>query len=175
MEQVSWNDCQAFIGKLNRLVSGGGFRLPTEAEWEYACRAGTKGAYGGELNAMAWYGHNSGKSRIDAMALWKSDPKNYVKKILENGCRTHRTSSKNPNAWGLYDMHGNVWEWCQDWYGDYLFGSVTTDPTGASSGSNRVLRGGGWGNFARGCRSARRFRNVPEDRNRVLGFRLARF
>ena len=174
VEKVSWKDCQEFIRKLNRLVSGGGFRLPTEAEWEYACRGGTKGAYAGNLDAMGWYGNNSGDKRMDALALWQNDKKTYVKKILENGCRTHPAGRKNANGWGLYDMHGNVWEWCQDWYGDYPSGSET-DPTGPSSGSDRVLRGGSWVNFARYCRSANRFRYDPEGRNWLYGFRLARF
>ena len=107
VEKVSWNDCQKFIRKLNGMVSGGNFRLPTEAEWEYACRAGTTRPYAGDLDAMGWYEINSGS-------------------------RTHRVAQKNPNAWGLCDMHGNVWERCQDWYGDYPSGLVT-DPTGPSS------------------------------------------
>ena len=174
VEQVSWKDCQNFIRKLNQLVSGGGFRLPTEAEWEYACRAGTKGAYAGNLDAMGWYGNNSGNNRIDALALWRNDKSTYVKKILENGCRTRSAGSKNPNSWGLYDMHGNVWEWCRDWYGDYPAGLVT-DPTGASSGSCRVLRGGSWIGYAWNCRSANRDWLDPDNRNRYDGFRLARF
>lgn len=161
VERVSWKDCQAFIQKLNRLVSGGGFRLPTEAEWEYACRAGSGSAFanGGitekgcghdsNLDAMGWYCGNSGK-------------------------KTHVVRGKAPNAWGLYDMHGNVYEWCQDWYGAYPSGSVT-DPAGPSSGSLRVLRGGSWYGYARYCRSANRNRLVPGNRDRDYGFRLARF
>jgi formylglycine-generating enzyme required for sulfatase activity len=149
VEQVSWKDCQEFIRKLNRLVSGGGFRLPTEAEWEYACRGGTKGAYAEDLDAMGWYDGNSGS-------------------------KTHAVATKQPNGWGLYDMHGNVWEWCRDWYGDYPTGLVT-DPTGASSGSFRVLRGGSWYDLARLCRSANRYWSGPDYRIGILGFRLARF
>jgi len=130
VEQVSWNDCQDFIRKLNGLVSGGNFRLPTEAEWEYACRAGTTSPYAGALDAMGWHDKNS----------WN---------------QTHRVAQKAPNAWGLYDVHGNVWEWCEDWYGDYPSGSVT-DPTGPSSGSYRVRNGYG-----------------PGNRYRHSGFRLA--
>jgi len=147
VESVSWNDCQDFIRKLNGMVSGGNFRLPTEAEWEYACRAGTTGPYAGDLDAIGWYGKNSGG-------------------------KTHGVGQKKPNAWGLYDMHGNVWEWCQDWYGDYPAGSVT-DPSGPSAGSYRVLRGGGWDRSAGVCRSANRYGDVPGIRYFYYGFRLA--
>jgi len=152
VENVSWNDVQEFISKLNRKEGGSRYRLPTEAEWEYAARAGstTRFCFGYEdsrLAEYAWYDVNSGIS-------------------------THSVAQKKPNAWGLYDMHGNVWEWCQDWYGDYPSGSVT-DPTGPSWGSLRVFRGGGWDNFAKLCRSALRNRYLPDYRHNSLGFRLA--
>ncbi len=102
VEQVSWDDAQAFISKLNALGDGYRYRLPTEAEWEYAARAGTTGPYAGDLDAMAWYSQNSGN-------------------------KTHPVGTKAPNAWGLYDMHGNVWEWTQDWDGAYS-SSAVTDP-----------------------------------------------
>jgi len=148
VEQVSWNDCQEFIRKLNGMVSGGNFRLPTEAEWEYACRAGTTGPYAGDLDATGWYDKNSGS-------------------------RTQRVGQKKPNAWGIYDMHGNVWEWCQDWKAEYPSGSVT-DPTGPSSGSYRVYRGGSWYDNAVFCRSANRNGYAPVARDFHLGFRLVR-
>ena len=148
VEQVSWNDVQEFLRKLNQRDPGKGYRLPTEAEWEYACRAGTTGDRYGDLNSIAWYTENSGG-------------------------KTHPVGQKQPNAWGLYDMLGNVWEWCSDWYGDYPSGSVT-DPRGPSSGSSRVLRGGGWGSGASICRSANRSGYAPGIRYSVLGFRLAR-
>ena len=118
VEEVSWNDVQEFIRKLNAAVGVERYRLPTEAEWEYAARAGTAGERYGNLDAIAWYNGNSGG-------------------------RTHPVGRKAPNAWGLYDMLGNVFEWVQDWYGDYPGGAVT-DPRGPASGSTRVLRGGGW-------------------------------
>ena len=147
VEKVSWEDCQQFILKLNGMEGTRKYRLPTEAEWEYGARAGTTGAYAGDLDGMGWYDKNSGN-------------------------KTHGVGGKAPNAWGLYDMHGNVYEWCQDWYGDYPSGSVT-DPTGPSTGSYRVIRGGCWLDLAGCCRSAIRYRLEPGDRNGGLGFRLA--
>jgi formylglycine-generating enzyme required for sulfatase activity len=157
VEQVSWEDATEFIKKLNGLseerTAGRFYRLPTESEWEYACRAGSSTAYcfgenEARLGEYAWYGKNSGN-------------------------KTHPVGQKKPNAWGLYDMHGNVWEWCSDWYGDYPSGAVT-DPTGPSTGSCRVHRGGSWGSVALDCRSANpRSRGGPSNRNCNLGFRLA--
>ena len=150
VEQVSWYDCQKLIEKLNS-ESGNGvhFQLPSEAHWEYACRAGTRGAYnvsGASLDSLAWYTDNS------------------------DG-KTHKVGTKSPNAWELYDMLGNVWEWCSDWYGGYPSGDAT-DPTGPKSGSNRVNRGGGWDNTSRNCRSASRPGITLENRCDNLGFRL---
>jgi formylglycine-generating enzyme required for sulfatase activity len=148
---VSWNDAQSYCQWLSE-VEGKSYRLPTESEWEYGCRAGSSTAYcfgDGEarLGEYAWYDSNSER-------------------------RTHAVGQKKPNAWGLYDMHGNVWEWCSDWHGEYPRGAVT-DPTGASTGSYRVFRGGSWCNGAALCRSALRSWYVPSDRFNGLGFRLA--
>ena len=148
VEQVSWFDCQEFCKKCSEL--GLPVQLPTEAQWEYACRAGTTGAYAGNLDEMAWYWGN----------CYKTETTNPVGK-------------KTPNAWGLYDMHGNVWEWCQDWYGPYPGGSVT-DPTGPSIGSYRIYRGGSWEFNAGSCRSACRLFFFPADRRVHLGFRVVR-
>ena len=148
VERVSWEDVQEFIGKLNARSGGRPYRLPTEAEWEYAARAGTTEERYGDLDEIAWYDSNSGYT-------------------------THRVGEKAANAWGLHDMLGNVWEWVQDWYGSYPGGSVT-DPTGPGSGSYRVLRGGGWFISARNCRSAYRGLISPGFRNGDLGFRLLR-
>ena len=156
METVSWEDAQEFIGKLNALSveqSGGRkYRLPTEAEWEYACRAGTKPAYsfGDDPKVLGKYG-------------WFDD---------NSGSKTHPVGEKEPNPWGLYDMHGAVWEWCQDWYGDYPAGAVI-DPTGPARGSFRVFRGGSWNFLAAFCRSAFRRRYSPSYRFDSLGFRVA--
>ncbi len=153
VDQVSWEDTQSFIRKLNRKEETDKYRLPTEAEWEYAARAGTTTAYSfgndkGGLGQYAWYGGNSGK--------------------------THPVGQLRPNAWGLYDVHGNLWEWCQDWYGEkYYSDSPSTNPRGPSSGSDRVRRGGSWFSGTRLCRSAYRYRYSPGRRNYDLGFRLA--
>ena len=153
VEQVSWNDCQEFIKKLNQRDPGKNYRLPTESEWEYACRAGTTTRfYSGDRD-----------SDLDRVGLYDGN----------SGRKTHPVGQKQPNAWGLYDMHGNVWEWCQDRYGNYPSGSVT-DPPGPSSGSNRVGRGGGWYYDAGYCRSAFRSFDDPSSRYSALGFRLAR-
>jgi len=160
VEQVSWDDCQEFIKKINELTNLriNGFRLPTEAEWEYACRAGTLTPfhYGNSLS--------SSQANFDGNYPYNTSEGIYRKKPLPVG-------SFSPNAWGLYDMHGNVWEWCQDWYGEYPSGSVT-NPTGANSGSHRVLRGGGWNSGARICRSAFRLNLSPDNRDNGLGLRL---
>ena len=147
---VNWNDCQDFIRKLNQLT-GMNFRLPTEAEWEFAARGGNQSngyTYAGSNNigSVVWYDDNSGS-------------------------KSHAVKGKSPNELGLYDMSGNVWEWCSDWYGDYGSGSQT-DPIGPSSGSYRVLRGGGWNYYARGCRVSYRCRGDPGYRGDHIGFRL---
>jgi formylglycine-generating enzyme required for sulfatase activity len=136
VENVSWEDVQDFIRRLNAKESGVTYRLPTEAEWEYEARAGTTTAYSfgndqGQLSQYAWYGATSGS-------------------------QTQPVGKLRPNAWGLYDMHGNVWEWVQDWYGPYT-AAAAVDPAGPSSGSRRVFRGGAWLSAAGGCRSASRY------------------
>jgi len=181
VEQVSWDDANEFCRRLSALPeekrAGRVYRLPTEAEWEYACRAGTttKWSFGDDesrLGDYAWFGNNSGKAIVDAVRWWEESQDTYADRLLGNGCENHRVGQKQPNAWGLFDMHGNVWEWCSDWYGDYAKG-VVTDPQGPSGGSSRVFRGGCWDSSAGGCRSANRARFVPSRRDDRLGFRLA--
>ena len=166
VESVSWEEVQQFIGKLNGLKDGYTYRLPTEAEWEYAVRAGSTGDYAGILDQMGWYYENAGDKRLSD-GSWSMDNLN------NNHNKTHPVGMKSPNAWGLYDMHGNVWEWCADWYGVYSSGAVT-DPRGASSGAYRVFRGGSWYNPALYTRSAFRLYDSPAARYYALGFRLLR-
>ena len=149
VENVSWNDCQEFINKLN-VATGRKFRLPTEAEWEFAAR-------GGNQSRRTQY---SGSSNIDDVAWDNSSDE------------THPVKTKCPNELGLYDMSGNVWEWCQDWFGNYSSYSQT-NPTGPNSGSKRVDRGGGWYGDARYCRSSMRSWSPPDYSNSNIGFRLA--
>jgi formylglycine-generating enzyme required for sulfatase activity len=155
VEQVSWDDCQVFITKLNQMVGGNNFRLPTEAEWEYSCRAGTTGDRYGDIDAIAWYSSNSGNT-------------------------THIVGQKQANAWGLYDTLGNVWEWNQDFYGYYYYSAGDqTDPTGPETGVNRVIRGGSWYWYNYGAplplaRSSFRSSGYPVNRLSYIGFRLAR-
>jgi len=183
VEQVSWDDAVEFCRKLSALQAekkaGYVYRLPTEAEWEYACRAGTTSEYSfgdsdSELGAYAWFGDNSGDQQIDALNIWNTDKDNYGRRLFDHNCRTHPVSQKKPNPWGLYDMHGNVWEWCQDWDGDHPSGSVT-DPTGPASGDRRLLRGGSFTDHSSLVRSALRFYSArPVNRIFNIGFRLAR-
>ena len=152
VEPVSWNDIAGTGGFLSRINERAGdyegrFQLPSEAQWEYACRAGVSDA-SGNLRSVAWYYDNSGS-------------------------KTHAVGQKQANAWGLHDMKGNVWEWCDDWYGTYPSG-VSTDPSGPASGLDRVLRGGSWVNFAVSCRVAFRGNASPSDMTDNFGFRVAR-
>ena len=176
VENVSWDNCQEFIRKLNAMEGTNKYRLPTEAEWEYACRAGSskKYCFGDDemnLDQYCWYNLNSGKRQPKKGDYYGFNENDWVKNKW--GGSTHLVGQKKPNAWGLHDMHGNVWEWCQDWYGDYPKGDVR-DPTGPSSGSDRVIRGGGWSFNAGNCRSASRSGCAPGIRFSYLGFRLLR-
>ena len=148
---ISWDDCKEFIGMLNEITQMN-FRLPTEAEWEFACRGGNNSRgykYSGSnyIDNVAWYWGNSDEE-------------------------AHPVATKSPNELGIYDMTGNVWEWCADWYGDYSSGAQT-NPKGPYDGSRRVRRGGGWYVIARNCRSSDRYSDDPTDRKRYLGLRLA--
>ncbi|MBO4379856.1 MAG: formylglycine-generating enzyme family protein [Muribaculaceae bacterium] len=151
VEKVSYNDCLTFINKLNNLT-GKKFRLPTEAEWEYAARGGKKSKgykYSGSNNiaAVAWYKDNS-------------------------DMKSHPVGTKSANELGIYDMSGNVWEWCQDWYGVYSEGSQT-NPTGPTSGDGRAVRGGSWITEGKGCRVSERDPGDPTSQVQIMGFRIA--
>jgi formylglycine-generating enzyme required for sulfatase activity len=175
---VSWDEAVEFCAKLSK-TEGRHYRLPTEAQWEFACRAGTKGAYGGtgKLDDMGWFADNSGDQVIDSADIWKTDKTNYAKRVVDdNHCHAHAVAGKQPNAWGLYDMHGNVWQWCADVYDEkYYENGAATDPSGPELNPNswRVLRGGSWGDRPASCRSACRGRIAPGYRNVSFGFRVA--
>lgn len=154
VERVAWNIIMIFCAKLNaqehaagHLPAGYEYTLPTEAQWEYACRAGTTSIYAGDIDALAWYDANSGGE-------------------------THPVAQKQSNAWGFHDMHGNVIEWCADWYSGYPGGRVN-DPMGPTTGQFRVQRGGSWGSHAGVCRSAYRHWGAPNLDHESVGFRLA--
>jgi formylglycine-generating enzyme required for sulfatase activity len=147
IEQVSWEDAARFCAALSA-QTGGMYTLPTEAQWEYACRAGTTTARYGDLDAIAWYSKNANGS-------------------------TQPAAQEQPNAWGLSDMLGNVWEWCLDWYGKYP-GEPQRDPKRTPSGDYRVVRGGAWSTDARFCRAAQRFFHAPTNRFNDIGFRCVR-
>jgi formylglycine-generating enzyme required for sulfatase activity len=151
VENVTWDECQDFLKKMGD-ADGRAYRLPTEAEWEYACRAGSTGLYcfGSDQKLLRFY-------------AWYADNANE---------KTHPVGEKKPNRWGLYDMHGNIWEWCADWYGNYPPRAVI-DPKGPETGTNRVLRGGSFHSPALFLRSAIRGYFAPSQRGLNIGFRAA--
>jgi formylglycine-generating enzyme required for sulfatase activity/WD40 repeat protein/serine/threonine protein kinase len=147
VDNVSWEEAVEFCARLSKLT-GKNYRLPTEAEWEFAARAGNKESYSGNLEDVAWYDKNSTE-------------------------KTHTVGQKLPNAFGLYDMHGNLWEWCNDFYADYQINSTNSvNPTGVNAGTGRVRRGGSWFSSAADCRSAKRNTSMPDYHGNILGFRL---
>ena len=169
VENVSWDDCQEFIQKLNKLT-GMNFRLPTEAEWEFAARGGKESEnfiYSGDddLDEVAWFYENSGD-------VWADEDEWSEDHLEEYQCRPQPVGQKLPNELELYDMSGNVWEWCSDWYGRYD-SSFQTNPTGPETGSYRIKRGGAWYNKAESCRVSYRGNANPTDKECHTGFRLA--
>ena len=165
VDNVSWEDAQAFLKKLNAKYPERNYRLPTEAEWEYAGRGGKAILFG------------NGKNTIDPKEINFDASESNKKPYFVVGTYRKTTvpvgSLNSPNALGLHDLSGNVWEWCSDWYGTYPT-TKQTDPTGANSGSSRVRRGGSWGNNPQHCRVARRYNDAPGHRFTGSGFRLAR-
>ncbi len=160
VESLSWFDATGYCTALTqrertagRISTNSVYRLPTEAEWEYVCRAWTSTRFS--------YGEDPGYTNLTDYA-WYWD---------NSGFMTHRVEQKLPNPWGLYDVHGNVWEWCQDWWSDYLPGGMVLDPQGPTAGSRRVIRGGDWGLVARLCRSAARTSSDPDHGTDLIGFR----
>jgi formylglycine-generating enzyme required for sulfatase activity len=153
VEQISWNDARNFIQKLNRVKPGNNYRLPTEAEWEYAARSGGKKekyAGGGDVESTAWYFENS-------------------------EMKTHPVGSKRPNGLGLYDMGGNVFQWCSDWDDKNYYGvSPIDNPQGPSTGEYKVIRGGAWVSMAHGVRTSYRLGRLPDNRSSEIGLRLIR-
>lgn len=148
MYYVKWEDAVEFVDRLNGFEDTDVYRLPTESEWEYACKGNVPGADIGEMERVAWFGENAGE-------------------------RSHPVGEKEPNSFGLYDMHGNLAEWCQDWYGKYPDGT-STDPTGLPAGTVKVVRGGNWFLSREDCRSASRMSAYPHRGNSSVGFRLVR-
>jgi len=160
VDNVSWDDAQEFVRRLNVIEKTGKYRLPTEAEWEYAARAGNVAKYASgddaaTLGDYAWFRDNAHEETVGGQR------------------QTHPVGGKKPNALGLYDMYGNVWEWVQDRYADAYVADPVTNPKGPTEGAQRVLRGGSWNNNASNCRSAYRNRNDPSNRNNNIGFRVA--
>jgi formylglycine-generating enzyme required for sulfatase activity len=186
VEQVSWFDAVNYCNRLSQkegltpayTINGenitwnqnaNGYRLPTEAEWEYACRA--------ETTTRFWSGNDetslAGKANVADLTAKEKYTDWTIVNIRDGYAETSPVGRFSPNSWGLYDMHGNVWEWCWDWYGDYP-SNAQTDPRGASSGSNRVFRGGSWSNYAQILRSAYRDYYTPSSRYYFIGFRVVR-
>jgi formylglycine-generating enzyme required for sulfatase activity len=155
---VTWDDCKEFIKKLNLIEKTDKYRLPTEAEWEYACRAGSKGPFGfsGDASSLVkygWYAENT---------------------IQKNEAYAHEVATKLPNAWGIYDMHGNVWEWCEDWYTANLESAPVIDPKGPKEGKGKTFKGGGFIFPANDCRSSNRYFNMQVFKDFVIGFRVVK-
>ncbi len=173
---VSWNEAQEFVRRLNARHDDFVYRLPSEAEWEYACRAGTTGRFYGKLDAIAWYNETSGRTRLNGPPILGTEVgKVYAKRLLENGGRAHQVATKAPNAFGLYDMSGNVWEWCEDTSHPNYEGAPADGSAWIADGSSktRVVRGGSWSNDLSNLHSSYRSGADPDVRVDQHGLRVA--
>jgi len=168
MVNVSWDDAKAYC-------SWAGGRLPAEAEWEYAARAGSTAARYGLLDDIGWFADNSGRAPFDSARVWREDQSNYGKRLADNGNRMHEVAGKRPNDFSLHDMLGNVWEWTADWYDAKYYGKkLENDPSGQAAGELRSVRGGSWLFYPRVLRVSDRVRYRPGVRGNVIGFRCSR-
>jgi formylglycine-generating enzyme required for sulfatase activity len=163
--EVNWDDARAYC-------AWAGMRLPTEAEWEYAARAGKTDMIDDDLDTLAWYADNSGKKKITSAILFGNNSSHYERTLFRNGNGPRGVRQKAPNAWGLYDFLGNVWQWVEDYYADgYYSVSPAKDPAGPAAGTQRVLRGGAWDSIPNDVRVSYRRTNPPGDRVNDFGFR----
>jgi formylglycine-generating enzyme required for sulfatase activity len=175
MVMITWTEAKSYC------ESWAKGRLPTEAEWEYAARAGNTASRYGDLDSIAWYADSSGSKQLDSVRAWERDagrdPAKYSSILERNGNGIRRVKQKQPNAWGLYDILGNVYEWVQDWYRESCYQTLPSpalDPKGPQSGTMRVVRGGSWNVFPRYVRASNRGRGGPEVRDVSIGFRCVR-